>query len=72
MEKTTFDAESNGYKMVKTRINGKATTRKIHCLMMEAFYGPSDLIVNHKDGNRSNNNLSNLNHATHAQATLDM
>lgn len=68
--KITFGAESNGYKMVKTTINSKVTTRKVHCLVMEAFHGFSDLIVNHKDGNKSNNNLSNLEYVTYSENSL--
>jgi len=41
---------------------------KVHRLVMSAFFGDdSDLVVNHKDGNRSNNNLENLEFCTHAQ-----
>lgn len=33
---------------------------KVHRLVASAFLGPSDLQVNHKDGNRRNNKLENL------------
>jgi hypothetical protein len=59
----SWGAESNGYKMTKVRINGKATTRKVHCLSAEAFIGPKPgpkYIVNHKDGIKHNNYLYNL------------
>lgn len=36
-------------------------TRKfIHRLVLETFYKPSELIVNHKDWNKLNNNIDNL------------
>lgn len=47
---------------VTVRLNGK--TRNIHRLMAEAFLGPPPFgpksEVNHKDGNRHNNVLSNI------------
>lgn len=36
----------------------------VHKLVMQAFVGESTLTVNHKDGNRKNNNLSNLEYVT--------
>jgi hypothetical protein len=32
----------------------------IHRLIAEAFLGPSDLQINHKDGNKQNNRIENL------------
>ena len=63
----TFGAESNGYKMASTRINGVRTTRKVHCLVAETFLGKQDLLVNHKDGVKSNNKLDNLEYVTYSQ-----
>lgn len=38
-----------------------------HRLIAETYYGPSNLFVNHKDGNRQNNNLENLEYVTASQ-----
>lgn len=69
--KITYGSESNGYKMTSIRIGGIKTTRKVHCLIYEAFMGKSNLLVNHKDGNKSNNRLDNLEYvnAKHAHET---
>lgn len=49
-----------GYMVVAKRVTTKA--RGLHRAMMEAFFGviPENLVVNHKDGNKLNNVLSNL------------
>jgi hypothetical protein len=51
---------SDGYAKVQIDIFGKNTTKLVHRLVIEAFIGESDSEVNHKDCNRSNNNLENL------------
>jgi hypothetical protein len=56
---------SRGYPIVKiSRPNEKAKTRTVHQLVAEAFLNHRacghDLIVDHIDGNRKNNMLSNL------------
>lgn len=63
----TNGAESNGYKMASTYVYGVRTTRKVHCLVAEAFLGKKDLLVNHKDGNKSNNRVDNLEYVTYSQ-----
>ncbi len=52
----------NDYGRVKLRIDNVVYTRKIHRLMGEAFIpNPENKpYINHKDGNKQNNNLSNL------------
>lgn len=54
--------KSNGYLSVSLHINGKQVSRYVHRLVAEAWLGeiPPKMTVNHKDGNKSNNNLSNL------------
>ena len=42
-------------------------TRKVHRLVLLAFIGPSHLEVNHKDGDKENNNLNNLEYCTHSE-----
>ena len=45
----------------------KGLSRKIHRLVMLAFKGHSNLEVNHKDGNKQNNKLNNLEYCTHSE-----
>lgn len=52
-----------GYYKV-TLFNGKKKGKLIHRLVMEAFVGQSELQVNHKDFNKINNQLSNLEYTT--------
>lgn len=53
---------SNGYQNVSIRMLGKTYHCKLHRLMAEAFIeNPKNLpCINHKDGNKLNNNLRNL------------
>lgn len=39
----------------------------VHRLVMLAFYGKSDLTVDHIDGNKENNNLNNLEYVTQTE-----
>ena len=54
----------NGYVSVSLWTNGKETRASVHRLVAETFYGSSDLQVNHKDQNKENNNLDNLEFCT--------
>lgn len=58
-----------GYKMVGLKINGKMKSKSIHRLMAEIFIPNPDNLpqVNHKDGNKENNDISNLEWMTRAQ-----
>ena len=51
-----------GYALVTLRIGGKSYTRLVHRLVMEAFSTDysEGLQVNHRDENKLNNRLSNL------------
>ncbi len=56
---------SSGYKLVCLLIDGKRTTSYIHRLVAEAFLPCEQIdiqlgLVNHKDRNRTNNNVENL------------
>lgn len=57
----------NGYKQVELNVNGKSTKKSIHRLVAEAFIpNPNNLpCVNHKDGNKLNNCVGNLEWCTH-------
>lgn len=51
-----------GYMLVDMRKNGKRYTRLVHRLVAEVFIpNPNNLPqINHKDGNKANNSVSNL------------
>lgn len=49
-----------GYHDVYLKVNKKTSIKKLHRLVAEAFLGVSSLEINHKDGNKSNNNVLNL------------
>lgn len=57
------------YEQVNLSLNGKLKVFKVHRLVACAFFGAvndSLLCVNHKDGNKSNNDISNLEMCTQA------
>lgn len=49
-----------GYLYINLCSNGKYKSHSIHRLVATAFLGISDMTVNHKDGNKTNNNIQNL------------
>lgn len=49
-----------GYVRVTLHHNGRQVTKNLHRLVIETFKGLNDKEVNHKDGNKLNNALSNL------------
>lgn len=57
---------SLGYWQVTLRAEGTVRDRKIHRLVGEAFLGPlpTGLTTNHRDGNKANNAVSNLEYVT--------
>src|SRR3990167_11234546 len=57
---------SRGYRHVNLAKNGSKKPRSIHKLVMEAFVGlpPTGKQVNHKDFDRGNNQLDNLEYVT--------
>ena len=56
-----------GYLYLGVKLNGKQTNFQIHRLVMRAFVGPSDLQVNHKNGDKHDNRLENLEYVTPAE-----
>lgn len=54
------------YKHVSLQDNGREYTRNIHKLVAENFLGdrPEGMEINHKDGNKRNNCLENLEYVT--------
>ena len=61
-----------GYYQICTCINGKNKNIKIHKAVAESFLPNPDNLrdVNHKDGNKLNNNLDNLEWTSHRDNTL--
>lgn len=53
--------DKNGYIEVRLCKNGRVSYKRIHRLVVDHFlHGDSILQVNHKDGNKSNNAITNL------------
>jgi len=59
----------NGYLVVKLHVNGRVVDRRLHRLVGETFIpNPENKrTINHKDGDKTNNNVSNLEWATHKE-----
>lgn len=63
----------NGYLTTTVMINGKRKTMPIHSAVAKTFLGDKTtegLVVNHKDGNKQNNHISNLEWVTPKENTL--
>ena len=60
---------SVGYREVRIKINGKGILKLLHRLIAEAFIpNPENKPeVNHKDGNKLNNEIENLEWVTHSE-----
>lgn len=64
----TRPRKKDGYTTIwLTSINGKRKNFYLHRVMAKAFFGDSGLEVNHIDGNKSNNALSNLEYVTRSE-----
>lgn len=59
--------DGGGYQVVSLVKNGIPKTKTVHRLVAEAFYGTSNKEVNHKNGNKSDNRLSNLEFVTKSE-----
>jgi predicted XRE-type DNA-binding protein len=55
---------NKGYRRVVLQNKGIKRYISVHRLVMLAFHGPSDLTVNHIDGDKTNNALTNLEYCT--------
>jgi len=59
-----------GYMCVDLRKDGKPYKKRVHVLVMLAFFGEKPkgkTDVNHKDGNKQNNNISNLEYCSRSE-----
>lgn len=64
----SIHATHKGYLVAALRQNLTDAARqvKVHRLVAAAFLGRSELDVNHKDGDKTNNNLANIEYCTRA------
>lgn len=60
----------DGYHQIQLRKDGKTILKLIHRLVAKTFLGESKLTVNHIDGNKNNNHVSNLEWVTHQDNQL--
>lgn len=60
----------DGYRKVALSVGRNINQVSIHRLVMLAFVGPSDLEVNHKNGDKTDNRLENLEYTTRAENEL--
>lgn len=67
-----FKAKKNGYYLVTLRKNNKITYKTVHRLVAETFIpNPNKFpVVNHIDGNKTNNIVDNLEWCTYKQNNL--
>jgi len=57
----------NGYKKVTLTIDGNQVQKYIHRLVAEAYLINKSIQVNHKDGDKSNNHVDNLEWVTNSE-----
>ncbi len=60
-------ADRYGYLTYRILVKGTKKHVKGHRIVCASFYGKNDLPVNHKDGDKKNNQLSNLEYVTVAE-----
>lgn len=59
--------ESNGYMIVNVHDGKRNRAVRVHRLMAETYFGESPLVVDHKDGKKGNNELSNLEYVSYGE-----
>lgn len=67
-----YGTDKDGYLRVVLSFNGEKTYVKVHQLVVEQFIGHVEdgLVINHKDGNKKNNNVNNLEITTVKENTI--
>ncbi len=64
----SLSKDKDGYKVVGLHKNKVGKNYKVHRLVVCSFRGLSDkFLIDHKDGDKSNNNLDNLRECTHRE-----
>lgn len=60
---------NQGYRYVRLRFKGRTSVSLIHSLVMQAFVGdrPLGFDINHIDGDKTNNTISNLEYVTRSE-----
>jgi hypothetical protein len=59
--------DGGGYQILTLVKDKNKSTRTVHRLVAEAFLGHSTKDINHKDGNKKNNNLPNLEYCSKSE-----
>lgn len=63
--------DTNGYRSVSICIGGVAVRHRVHRLIAETYIGiPDGMVVNHRNGDTSDNRLCNLEVVTHSENHL--
>lgn len=62
--------DTNGYLFVLLSVDGKLKQLSTHRIVATAFLGESDLEVNHKNGNKEDNRVENLEYVTRRENQL--
>lgn len=62
---------SSGYIQVCTKISGKIKIYAVHRLIWKMIYGVDAKNIDHIDGDRTNNRISNLRDVTHQQNMMN-
>jgi hypothetical protein len=70
--KSAVSGYGTGYEFVSLCKNGKAYNKRVHHAVAEAFIGKREngMIIHHKDGNKLNNNVSNLEYTSRQKNTM--